>query len=410
LHARIIENEKAERALRESEDRVRQMQKMEAIGQLAGGIAHDFNNILMIILGYSDVLLAKQAAADPLRVHVHTIKSAAIRAGDLTRQLLAFSRKQLLQPRAVNINDLIRESEKMFRRLIREDIELTVDLCKETAQIRTDPGQLVQILMNLTVNARDAMSRGGKLIIETKNIEFDSRDAVARTELKPGRYVQLAVSDTGVGMDAATKSHIFEPFFTTKDIGKGTGLGLATIYGIVKQSDGYVYVYTELGKGTTFKVYLPRMEDGGPSNGDEQERIPVESLRGTETILLAEDEDEVRSLVRVILQNSGYTVIEAGNGEEAVKICREKGERIRGLITDVVMPTMGGMEASRQIKRICPGLAVLFITGYTEDFITLNEMLEVGMAILQKPLRTEELLRRLRQSLDSMRKKEKQSP
>jgi len=395
----ITERKRAEEQLREGEGRIRQMQKMEAIGQLAGGIAHDFNNILMVILGFSDLLLVKLAADDPLHEHARTIKTAALRANDLTYQLLAFSRKQMLQPRVVGLNELIRDGEKMLRRLIREDVELVFDLSPEAGQVKVDPGQVNQILMNLCSNARDAMPQGGKLIVETRNVDFTSRMMTGHTEMQPGRYVMMAISDTGVGMDNTTKSHLFEPFFTTKELGKGTGLGLATVYGIAKQSSGYIYAYSELGKGTTFKIYLPRIDP--PLAADEgQPREPGESLRGTETILLVEDEVEVRNLVRIILQNNGYTIVEAENGKEAVRICREMGTSIHGMVTDVVMPQMGGKDAVREIRQFCPNLVVLFMTGYTEDFITLNEMLEEGMAILQKPLRAEELLRQLRESLD----------
>jgi signal transduction histidine kinase/FixJ family two-component response regulator len=406
LQAKILERERAENALRESEEKVRQMQKMEAIGQLAGGIAHDFNNILMVILGFCDILLAKLAADGPLCEHVRTIKKAALRASDLTRQLLAFGRKQMLQPRVADLNELILDAEKMLRRLIREDIELIFDLNRETVQVKVDPSQVSQIMMNLAANARDAMPHGGKLIIETRTVDFTTRAATGHAELQPGRYAMAAVSDTGIGMDDAAKSHLFEPFFTTKELGKGTGLGLATIYGIVKQSGGYIYAYSELGKGTTFKIYLPR-SDTALTVDEVQRQEPGESLRGTETILLVEDEEELRNLVIVILQNNGYTVIEAENGKEAVRKCREIGSSIHAMVTDVVMPQMGGKEAVRQIRQFCPGLVVLFMTGYTENFISLNEMLEDGMVILQKPLRAEDLLRQLRKSLDSVAQRQK---
>jgi two-component system cell cycle sensor histidine kinase/response regulator CckA len=398
----ITERKLAEEQLRESEGRVRQMQKMEAIGQLAGGIAHDFNNILMVILGFSDLLLLKLASDDSLLEYARTIKTAALKASDLTNQLLAFSRKQMIQPRVVCLNELIRDGEKMLRRLIREDVELVLDMSPEAGQVKVDPGQVSQILMNLSANARDAMPQGGKLIIETRNVDFASRMATGHAEMRPGRYVMMAITDNGVGMDDAIKSHLFEPFFTTKELGKGTGLGLATVYGIVKQSKGFIYACSELGKGTTFKTYLPRIDT--PRVADEgQSRESGESLRGTETILLVEDEVEVRNLVRIILQNSGYTVVEAENGKEAVRKCREMRASIHGMVTDVVMPQMGGKDAVRQIRQLCPNLVVLFMTGYTEDFVTLNEMLDEGMAILQKPLRAEDLLRQLRDSLDRMK-------
>ncbi|MBE3037486.1 MAG: response regulator [Chloroflexi bacterium] len=404
LQAKILERELAENALRESEEKVRQMQKMEAIGQLAGGIAHDFNNILMVILGFGDILLLRLAQDSPLCEHVRTIKTAALRAGDLTRQLLAFSRKQMLQPRVADLNELIRDGEKMLRRLIREDVELILNLNRESVHVMVDPSQVSQILMNLAANGRDAMPQGGKLIIETSTVDFTAQVATGHGELQPGRYAMVAVSDTGIGMDDATKSHLFEPFFTTKELGKGTGLGLATVYGIVKQSAGYIYAYSELGKGTTFKIYLPRTDT---AVSEERRSEPGESLRGTETILLVEDEEELRNLVRVILQNNGYMVIEAENGKEAVRKCREIGSDIRAMVTDVVMPQMGGKEAVRQIRQFCPRLVVLFMTGYTEDFIALNEMLEDGMVILQKPLRAEDLLRQLRKSLDSVAQRQK---
>ena len=395
----VTERVRAEEELKQSEGRIRQMQKMEAVGQLAGGIAHDFNNILMVILGFSDVLLSKLERDNPLHGHVRTIRTAAVRAGDLTRQLLAFSRKQMLQPRIVLLNDLVNDAEKMLRRLIREDVELVLDLNPETGQVKVDPGQVTQILMNLAANARDAMPQGGKLLIETRNIEFAYSAATGHAELQPGRYVVMSVSDTGVGLDPAARSHLFEPFFTTKEQGKGTGLGLATVYGIVKQSGGYIYAYSEPGSGTTFKIYLPRI-GAALATDDRQSREAAESLLGTETILVVEDDAEVQALVRIILQKNGYTVVEAGNGKDAIDKFREMGNSIHAVLTDVVMPHMGGQEAVRQIRQLRPDVVALFMTGYTEDFVKLNETLGERMAILQKPLRAEELLGQLRKSLD----------
>jgi two-component system cell cycle sensor histidine kinase/response regulator CckA len=377
-----------------------QAQKMEAIGRLAGGVAHDFNNLLTAIIGYSELLLDRLNPYDPRRSDVEEIKKAGDQAAALTRQLLAFSRKQVLQPQVLDLNATVSNMEKMLRRLIGEDIDLVTILAPDLGRVKADPGQVEQVLMNLAVNARDAMPQGGKLTIETMNAYLDENYARQHADVQPGPYVMLAVSDTGIGMDKETQSHLFEPFFTTKEVGKGTGLGLATIYGIVKQSDGHIWVYSELGQGTTFKIYLPRVEEAVEPG--QRISIPVESLRGSETILLAEDADVVRDLARLALLQSGYTVLEARTGEEALLICERHEGPIHLLLTDVVMPGgMSGRQLAERLATLRPGMKVLYMSGYTDNAIAHHGVLEPGMAFLQKPFTPASLAHKVRETLDA---------
>jgi two-component system cell cycle sensor histidine kinase/response regulator CckA len=345
----VIINEDVTDVLR-LEDQFRQAQKMEAIGQLAGGMAHDFNNLLTVINGYSEIIQTQLPADSPVRKMVSEIGQAGVRAASLTRQLLAFSRKQVLEPKVLNLNALVTGTAKMLQRLLGEDLDLTTILAPALGRVKADPGQIEQVLMNLAVNARDAMPRGGKLSIETANVNLDETYTQAYPELRPGPYVMLTVSDTGIGMDEATKAHIFEPFFTTKGPGKGTGLGLATVHGIVKQSNGHISVTTEPGRGTTFTIYLPATAEV-ISSGKSHASLNV-TLRGTETILLAEDEPAVRAFTRHVLQMHGYTVLEASQSDKALRIADEHRGKIHLLVTDVVMPVMSGRQLAERLVAI----------------------------------------------------------
>jgi len=399
---------KVRRALKEAEDRaenrllevqLRQSQKVEAVGRLAGGIAHDFNNLLTAIIGYSDILLHDLGANNPLKADVIEIKKAGQRAATLTSQLLAFSRKQVLQPRVLDLNEVVADMDKMLRRLIGEDIELVTHFGPELGRVKADPGGLEQVLMNLTVNARDAMPQGGNLTIETSNAELDDAYARKHIAVVPGSYVMLAVSDNGCGMDAETQSHLFEPFFTTKELGKGTGLGLSTVYGIVKQSGGYIWVDSEPGTGTTFKIYLPRVSETKETEAFIQEK--TEMLTGSETVLVVEDESTVRNLVRSLLQRSGYTVLEATHGEEALRtVVRQEGT-IHLMVTDVVLPHMSGRQLAERLATIRPNVRVLYISGYTDNAIVKHGVLDPEIAFLQKPFTPEALLRKVRDVLDA---------
>jgi PAS domain S-box-containing protein len=383
------------------ESQLRQAQKMEAVGQLAGGVAHDFNNLLTAIRGYSEFALNRLGEGNTgIRKDIEEIAKSADRASSLTRQLLAFSRKQLLQPRILQLNDVVSEVDKMLRRLIGEDIEVVTVFGRALGRVKADPGQIEQVLVNLVVNARDAMPDGGKLTIETTNVDIDEEYAAAHEGLFPGRYVMLAVHDTGHGIDAETKSRLFEPFFTTKEQGKGTGLGLATVYGIVKQSGGYIGVESEPGMGAAFKVFLHRLEAGK----DEAERvvhIAEERPRGSETVLLVEDEEVVRNLVREILEGNGYTVIEARNGAEALGLGRRFTAPIHLLVTDVVMPKMSGRELAERLVTIHRETRVLYMSGYTDGAIGQHGVLDPHTEFLQKPFTFDALAQKVRKVLDA---------
>ncbi len=376
-----------------------QAQKMEAVGRLAGGIAHDFNNLLTAILGASDLLLEDLSVDASGREEVEEIKKAAHRAAALTHQLLAFSRQQVLAPQVLDLNVLVADVEKMLRRLIGEDIELRTMLARDLGAVQADPGQLQQVIMNLAVNARDAMPQGGKLTIETADAELDETYAQEHVPTQAGRYVMLAVTDTGIGMDANIKAHVFEPFFTTKEKGKGTGLGLATVYGIVKQSGGYIWVYSEPGHGTTFKIYLPRIEGTPPPTAPKP--AAPESLRGSETVLLVEDEAAVRNLTRRVLEGYGYAVLTTENGHEALQAAQERQGPIHLLVTDVVMPKMGGRELAQRLAPGRPEMKVLYLSGYTDNAIVHHGVLEPGIAFLQKPFTPQSLARKVREVLDA---------
>jgi PAS domain S-box-containing protein len=399
----VTDRKRAEAALRELEERHRQAQKMEAIGRLASGVAHDFNNLLTAILGSTDLLLEELPADHPGRLEANETRKAALRAADLTRQLLAFGRQQVLTPQVLDLNEVVTNVDKMLRRVIREDVELRIVQAPDIGAVRADPGQLEQVLLNLAVNARDAMPRGGRLTIETANAELDDTYAAEHAVVVPGRYVMFAVSDTGTGMDAETQARVFEPFFTTKEKGKGTGLGLATVYGIVKQSGGYIWVYSEPGQGTSMKVYLPRVE--APIEPISPPPQPSGSLRGSETILVVEDQDEVRKLTRRMLEARGYRVLVAASGADALRLSGavQAGEQIDLLLTDVIMPGMSGREVALLLGPAHPHMRVLFVSGYTDESIVHEGILEPGIAFLQKPFTAEALARKVREVLDAPR-------
>jgi signal transduction histidine kinase len=393
----------SEEALRRSEEQLRQAQKMEAIGQLAGGVAHDFNNLLTIIRGYSDLLLnGILGEKDSARDAVEEIRKAAERAASLTRQLLAFSRRQVLAPRVFVLNSVLQDMDKMLRRLIGEDIQLTFTLAKDLGAVKVDPGQIEQVLLNLVVNARDAMPRGGRLTIETANVQLDDNYAGTHPDVTPGPYVMMAVTDSGCGMDAATQARIFEPFFTTKGPDKGTGLGLATVYGIVKQSGGSIYVYSEVGRGTCFKVYLPRHE-GAPVAEQVSAPAPTAkvSSHGKETLLIVEDDNSVRALTRTVLRSYSYDVIEAIDADDALKWVSEHAQPIHLLVTDLVMPGMSGRELAERVTELRPGLKVLYVSGYTDDAVVRHGLLQQEVAFLQKPFTPKTLASKVREVLDN---------
>ncbi|TAN40122.1 MAG: response regulator [Nitrospirae bacterium] len=377
-----------------------QAQKMESIGRLAGGVAHDFNNLLSVILSYNEFAIAEMREGDSLRADLLEVKSAGERAAALTRQLLAFSRKQVLQPVPLNLNEIAAGLEKMLRRIVGEDIDFVQVLAPDLGVVRADPGQMEQVLMNLVVNARDAMPNGGKLTIDTSNVEIDEEYATRHVAVKPGSYVQLAITDTGCGMDERTRAQIFEPFFTTKELGKGTGLGLSTVYGIVKQSGGNVWVYSEPGRGTTFKIYLPRELSvtatvGRHSSARGASRRPA----GSETILVVEDEDALRAVATRALRAAGYTVFAAANGEQALRLCAQHADPMQLLVTDVVMPGMDGRELARELVKTRPTLKVLYMSGYTDNAIVHHGMLDAGTHFLGKPFIGVDLTRKVQEVL-----------
>ena len=385
--------------MRQLEVQYRQAQKMEAVGRLAGGIAHDFNNLLTAIIGTTALVLEDLGLESRARLDIQEIEKAAKRAAGLTRQLLIFSRQQVLEPRALDLNALVGNLEKMLHRLIGEDIELRTKQATALGAVRADPGQLEQAIVNLVVNARDAMPQGGRLTIETADVELDRGYVAGHVPTQPGPYVLLAISDTGVGMDGATKARLFEPFFTTKEPGRGTGLGLATVYGIVKQSGGYIWTYSELGHGTTFKIYLPRVAE--TPEAPESTTSPPTPVRGSETLLVVEDQEEVRKLTKRVLEARGYTVLAARNGAEALEIVAQHPSRIHLMITDVVMPGMNGRELAQHARARRSYLKVLYVSGYTGEAVLQHRLLEPGVAFLQKPFTPDVLARKTREVLDN---------
>jgi PAS domain S-box-containing protein len=389
---------RARTAQRHTEDELRQAQRLEAIGRLAGGVAHDFNNLLSVILTFSDLALDEIREGDPLREDLGEIRKAAASAASLTRQLLAFSRKQMLNLEVVSFNELLLPMEDMLRRLIGEDIELTMLLTPDLGNVKADAGQIEQVLMNLVVNSRDAMPKGGKLIIETANVELDRDYATQHMTVEPGPYVMLSVTDTGCGMDEETKSHIFEPFFTTKEVGKGTGLGLPMVYGVVNQSGGNIWVYSEPGRGTVFKVYFPRVLT------EAEALAPRASTRpsGTETILLVEDDAAVRAAARRVLGAAGYTVLTASNGGEALLTCEQHPGPIHLMLTDIVMPRMNGIELAQRLGSVRPRLDVLFMSGYTEYAVLQSGVLDPRTHFIAKPFTGADLSRKVREVLDAV--------
>jgi PAS domain S-box-containing protein len=393
----ITEAERAEAALRRSEEQLRQSQKMEAVGRLAGGVAHDFNNLLTVITGYSAMSLNAMENNNPLRKNVEEIQAAAERASSLTGQLLAFSRKQVLQPRIINLNETVSGMEKMLRRLIGEDIELSTLFDPELSHVKADPGQLEQVVLNLAVNARDAMPRGGKLTIQTSNVCLDQKTRFRNRDLEVGEYVMLAITDTGVGMTEEVKPHLFEPFFTTKGLGRGTGLGLATCYGIICQSDGDIRVYSEPNCGTTFKIYLPRVD--APATNTNGKNDPDTLPEGNESILIVEDETAVRRLAATVLRTSGYRVQEARDGIEAYALI-QANQPFDLIITDVIMPKMSGKELYDQIKVIAPRVKVLFMSGYTDDALAHHGVLGPELTFLEKPFSPSRLAQKVREVID----------
>ena len=392
----------AEENLRKIEEQLAQVQKLEAVGRLAGGVAHDFNNLMTTIYGYSDLVLVEKGIDETIIENVQGIKKAAGRAAELTQQLLAFSRKQVRHPTVININEILRNLEKMLIRLIGEDIAISLRLDPELGNIKADPGQIEQIIMNLAVNARDAMPNGGLLALTTQNVWLDDTYCLQHPEaaMRDGPYIQFAMCDTGQGIDSQTTSHIFEPFFTTKAVGEGTGLGLSIVYGIVKQNDGYVWVYSEVGKGSTFKIYLPRCDAIRDEQAHAQKKPAIQG--GIETLLFVEDEKELRTLMARILREYGYTVIEGENGVEALTTVKNH-PHIDLLVTDVVMPEMNGKTLSKLLLDAYPKLRVLFLSGYPTKAISHHGIIDEGVEYLQKPFSARTLAHKIRSILDSER-------
>ena len=395
----ISERLQADEAQAQLEVQLLQSQKMEAVGRLAGGIAHDFNNLLTVIIGRAQRVVRSVEPEHPRYPDIELIQKSAYRASALTRQLLAFSRKQVLQPKVLSLNEVVGNLEAMVRRLIREDIELITALEADLGQVKVDPHQMEQVLVNLVVNAVDAMPHGGRLIVETANTELTAAYAIRHVGMEPGAFVVLAVSDNGQGMDADTRARIFEPFFTTKEQGKGTGLGLSTVHGVINQSGGHILVYSEPGRGTTFKIYLPRVD--GPKRAARRPLAPVDVRRGEETLLVVEDEEDVRGLARDVLVESGYTVLVAATAEEAVRICEEHESPISLLLSDVVMPKVSGPQLAQRLVDLRPELHVLYMSGYTDEAIVHHGVLEPGTAFIEKPFTPEDLCEKVRDVLDA---------
>jgi signal transduction histidine kinase len=381
------------------EEQLIQAQKMEAIGTLAGGVAHDFNNILTSIIGYGELLSMDLPREGSMRASMEEINKAAKRAAALTRQLLVFSRRQVIQPDVLDLNEILTGTEHMLGRLIGEDIELVTIPGPALWSVEVDPGQIEQVIMNLAVNARDAMPQGGKLTIESLNVDLDAEFFRAHAvEARPGPYVMLAVSDTGKGMDRETLSHIFEPFFTTKERGRGTGLGLSTVYGIIKQSGGFIWAYSEPGEGTTFKIYLPTVS--GHAGSGQQEPAPADKLKGSETLLIVEDDDTLRNLACKVLERRGYKVLLASRGEEALTVSEQYDGAIHLIVTDVVMPGMNGRELAENLQSLRPDMRVLYMSGYTDDAIVRHGVLRPGVNFIEKPCTPENLAQKVRKVLD----------
>ncbi len=385
---------------RELEQQLRQSQKMEAIGRLAGGVAHDFNNLLTVILNYGQMLTDELKPVDPMRKKIEAVVECAERAAALTQQLLAFSRKQVIAPKVLDLNDILAKMERMLQRLLGEDVELINHAHSPVGSIKADANQVEQIIMNLAVNARDAMPQGGKLIIETHDVDLDSSTRREHGGIEPGRYVLFAISDTGQGMSEAVRARIFEPFFTTKGIGKGTGLGLSTVYGNMKQNNGFINVYSEVGHGTTFRLYFPRLQSDSDEN---QASITVapKIVGGHETVLVVEDEERVRAVAVSLLTQHGYKVLEAKNGTDALSICEREKDEIHLMLSDVIMPNMNGRQLAERLASIRPQMKVVFMSGYTDNVIAENGILESGSSFIQKPFTPTSLLRLLREKLDS---------
>ena len=396
---RIEARERTMKALHQKEMELLQAQKMESIGRLAGGVAHDFNNVLMAIGLHSELVLRELSRDNPIRAEVEEIKKNGNRAAALTRQLLAFGRKQLLEPKVLDLNSVLSDMDKMLRRVIGEDINLVTSPARGLWNTKADPSQIEQVLVNLVVNARDAMPRGGKLTMETQNVHLDENYARKHEAVDAGPYVMLAVSDNGEGMDQATLAKIFEPFFTTKEKNKGSGLGLSTVYGIVKQSGGHIWVYSEPTNGTTFKIYLRRCEEA--AQVAEEKKTAVEVQKGSETILLVEDELSIRRVVSMILKQNGYTVLEAKSGTEALKVFDKHRGAVDLLLTDVVMPEMSGRELADQITKSFPGMKIIFMSGYAQNAIVHQGILEPGTVSLQKPVTVDDLLEAVKTVLDA---------
>jgi PAS domain S-box-containing protein len=394
----ITERKEAEEKMVSLQEQLRQSQKMEAVGRLAGGIAHDFNNLLTVIQGHCEISLLQFQGNNPLREDIVEIKKAADRAGNLTRQLLAFSRRQIMEMKVIDLNALLRELEKMLRRVMGEDVELVTVLDEHLGKIKMDPGQMEQVVLNLAINARDAMPSGGKFILETTNVSLDEEYARSHIGVEAGPHVMLSATDTGSGMSLQVKERLFEPFFTTKEKGKGTGLGLSTVYGIIKQSSGNIWVYSEAGRGSTFKIYLPRVDEEADTLSRRDDTVSM--LYGNETVLLVEDEPSVRGLAARVLRKQGYNVLEAVNGGEALQLAETYSGRIDLLLTDVVMPQIGGKELYDQLKPLRADLKVLFTSGYTETAIVQQGNLPPGVAFLQKPFSPIFLTHKVRELLD----------